>query len=225
MGGCSSFPGQCLFTLPMTSTTVLAILQRACVGWEGKKRKGQSRSKKKKKRERKTYPAGERDKDCQQLPSSRATAEPVRQRGQSTEAGKSQAQGGGAPPATLTQPKQATPSTTSSVKSSKAARPSGSCLGTWTMSQPKLPLAESPGLASRAAGTSPWLLAGQALVARKYIQLRTLHQEQGGRKGAGGDQEGGRLREKEAGLDQLPSPFPSPSPEVAAPPSPRCFAG
>lgn len=64
----------------------------------------------------------------------------------------SQAQGGGAPPATLTQPKQATPSTTSSVKSSRAARPGGSCLGTWTMSQPKLPLAESPGLASRARG-------------------------------------------------------------------------
>lgn len=47
-----------------------------------------------------------------------------------------------APSATLTQLKQATPSTTSSVKSSEAARPSGSCLGTWTVSQPKPPLAE-----------------------------------------------------------------------------------
>lgn len=50
--------------------------------------------------------------------------------------------GAAAPPATLTQPKQATPSTTSSVKSSEAARPSGSCLGTWTVSQPKPPLVE-----------------------------------------------------------------------------------
>lgn len=51
--------------------------------------------------------------------------------------------GAAAPPATLTQPKQAaTPSTTSSEKSSEAARPSGSCLGTWTVSQPKPPLVE-----------------------------------------------------------------------------------
>lgn len=123
------------------------------MGWEVKRRKGQSQSKKKKKR-RTTYPAGERDKDYQQLPSSRARAEPVRQRGQSTEAAKSQAQGGGAPPAALTQPQQATPSTTSSAKSSKAARPSGSCLGTWTMSQPKPPLAE-PGLGKESSGDEP----------------------------------------------------------------------
>lgn len=132
----------------------------------------------------------------------------------------SQAQGGGAPPATLTQPKQATPSTTSSVKSSRAARPGGSCLGTWTMSQPKLPLAESPGLASRATGTSRgFLRVGPSEPGN--AELRTLHPERGGRKGAGGDQEGGRLREKEAGLDQLPSPFPSPAPEVGCPTLPK----
>lgn len=62
----------------------------------------------------------------------------------------------GAPPATLTQAKPATPSTTSSVRSSKAARPSGSCLGTWTMSQPKPPQAErETGLGKESNGDKP----------------------------------------------------------------------
>lgn len=129
----------------------------------------------------------------------------------------------GAPPATLTQAKPATPSTTSSVRSSKAARPSGSCLGTWTMSQPKPPQAERErrGLARRATETNPWLRLGQGLVARKCMQFRILHQEQGGRKGAGGEQEGRETREKEACLDELPSSFPSPSPEVGCPTLPK----
>ena len=42
-----------------------------------------------------------------------------------------------------------------------------------------------------------------------------------GGKGQGANGKEGRQREKEAGLDQLPSPFPSPSPEVGCPTLPK----
>lgn len=42
-----------------------------------------------------------------------------------------------------------------------------------------------------------------------------------GGKGQEGNRKEGRLREKGAGLDQLPSPFPSPSPEVGCPTLPK----
>lgn len=75
----------------------------------------------------KTYPAGEGDKDYQQLPFSR-TCQAARAKYRGRE---EPGPGRGLPAqsATLTQPAQATPSTTSSVKS-EAARLSGSCLGT-----------------------------------------------------------------------------------------------
>lgn len=89
----------------------------------------------------KTYPAGERDKDYQRLPFSRTHSRTC-QAARAKYRGREEPGPGRGPPATLTQPKQATPSTTSSEKSSEAARPSGSCLGTWTVSQPKPPLVE-----------------------------------------------------------------------------------
>lgn len=132
--------------------------------------------------------------------------------------------GAAAPPATLTQPKQATPSTTSSVKRNEAARPSGSCLGTWTVSQPKPPLAERerPGLTRRARGTKPAASCRPGPGSQEIHAFRTHYtRSQVGGKGQEENRKGRRLREKEAGLDQLPSPFPSPSPEVGCPTLPK----
>lgn len=124
----------------------------------------------------------------------------------------------GAPPATLTQPEPATPSTTSSVRSSEAARPSGSCLGTWTMSQPKPPLAERDGAwQGEHWGQGPTASPGGPRMHAVQDATPRTRWEDRGRRGTGrkGD------REKEAGLDQLPSPFPSPSPEAGCPTLPK----
>lgn len=77
---------------------------------------------------------------------------------------------------------------------------------------------ERPALARRATGQSP------AAPCRPGPTGQETHAVPGhyiGSKVGGQGQEGnrkkGRQREKEAGLDQLPSPFPSPSPEVGCP--------
>lgn len=222
VGRCSSSPGQSLLTLPVSFTSASgrlhpAILQRARRGGRERRGKGNPRAKTTPEehipgwREGQAPPAA----SIQQSHGRTCQAARAKYRGR-----EEPGPGRGPPPATLTQPKPATPSTTSSVKSSKAARPSGSCLGTWTMSQPKLPLAE-PGLGKKSTGDKPQAPCGPGPRGQEAQELRTLRREPGGRKGAGGDQEGGRLREKEAGSDQLPSPFPSPAPEVGCPTLPK----
>lgn len=68
------------------------------------------------------------------------------------------------------------------------------------MSQPKPPQAErETGLGKESNGDKPVASPGLGLVARKCMQFRILHQEQGGRKGAGGEQEG-RETERERGV-------------------------
>lgn len=99
-------------------------------------------------------PAGERDKDYQRLPFSRAQSRTCQAARAKYRGREEPGPGRGllAPPATLTQLKQATPSTTSSMKKSAAARPSGSgnpdCVATETTTS-----RESPGLARRGMGT------------------------------------------------------------------------
>lgn len=116
-----------------------------------------------------------------------------------------------AQPATLTQPAQATPSTTSSVKS-EAAKLSCSCLGTWTVSQPKPPVAETGFGKENNRDKACSFSRARAWWSRRAYSSSTVYKGQGGR-GAG------RESEKEAGLDQLPSPFPLLTRKWAAPPS------
>lgn len=175
----------------------------------------------------KTYPAGERDKDYQQLPFSRAHSRTCQAARAKYRGREEPGPGRGLPalPATLTQPKQATPSTTSSVKNSEAARPQRllpgnlDCVATETTTS-----RERPGLARRATGTkSPTASRRPGPGGQKMHAVPgqdTDAREQGGRKGAGGRREG-RETERGAGLDQLPSPFPSPSPEVGCPTLPK----
>lgn len=104
----------------------------------------------------KTYPAGERDKDYRQLPFSGAHSRTCQAARAKYRGREEPGPGRGLPalPATLTQPKQATPSTTSSVKNSEAARPEQllpgnlDCVATETTSS-----RGRPGLARRATGT------------------------------------------------------------------------
>lgn len=154
-------------------------------------------------------------------------AEPVRQRGQSTEAGKSQAQGRGCwrrQPA-LTQLKQATPSTTSSMKKS-CWQPGRAALRDGLCHQQKPPLAEkarawqgegqgqSPVASCRPGPGSPG----------SPRSPRTLPRSQVGGKGPGGT--GREETERERGGVQIHFPPSLPLPgEVGCPPSPRCSAG
>lgn len=150
------FPGRCLVLV--SAWLHLATPQRSCV-WGGRDERGggNSTAKKTKQKQGATYPAGERDKDSQRLPFSRAQSRTC-QAARAKYRGREELCGPGrgllAPPATLTQLKQATPSTTSSMKKSAAARPSGSgnpdCVATETTTS-----RESPGLARRGTGTEP----------------------------------------------------------------------
>lgn len=101
------------------------------------------------------------------------------------------------PSATLTQLKQATPSTTSSMKKSAAARPSGSgnldCVATETTTS-----RESPGLARRGTGTEPrGFLQAEAWWPGNRRSPRTLPRSQVGGKGPRGTgREGDRERKR-----------------------------
>lgn len=204
-GGCSSFPSQCLFNLPMNFTILCSCLapfsksgKILCLG--EREEKGQSQTKK-----GENIPGWRKG---QGLPATSIQQNP--QQNLSGSKGKVQRPGrarirAGALPATLTQAKPATPSTTSSVRSSEAARPSGSCLGTWTMSQPKPPQAERerPGLARRAMGTKPVASPGPEPGGQEINACSSGHYTRSkvGGKGQEGNRKEGRLREKEAGLD------------------------
>lgn len=214
------FPGRCLVLV--SAWLHLATPQRSCV-WGGRDERGggNSTAKKTKQKQGATYPAGERDKDSQRLPFSRAQSRTCQAARAKYRGREEPGPGRGllAPPATLTQLKQATPSTTSSMKKSAAARPSGSgnpdCVATETTTS-----RESPGLARRGTGTEPrgFVQAG-AWGPGSPRSPRTLPRSQVGGKGPEGNGKGGRQREKEAGLDPLPPP--SPSPEVGCPTLPK----
>lgn len=129
--------------------------------------------------------------------------------------------------ATLTQPKQATPSTTSSVKNSEAARPERllpgnlDCVATETT-----PLAERDRAGQgeqQGQKASPRLPAGQGLAARKCTQARGTtpgaRWEERGRKGTGrkgdGETERGGFRSTSF---SLPLPLPLPGSGLPHPP-------
>lgn len=145
-----------------------------------------------------TYPAGERDKDYQQLPFSRAQSRTCQAARAKYRGREEPGPGRGllAPSATLTQLKQATPSTTSSMKKSTAARPSGSgnldCVATETTTS-----RESPGLARRGTGTEPrsFLQAG-AWWPGTPGSPRTPPRNQVGGKGPEGNGKEGRQRKR-----------------------------
>lgn len=175
----------------------------------------------------KTYPTGERDKDYQQLPFSRAQSRTCQAARAKYRGREEPGPGRGLPalPATLTQPKQATPSTTSSVKNSEAARPERllpgnlDCVATETTTS-----GERPGLARRATGTkSPTASrrpgpGGQKMHA--VPGLDTTGSKVGGKGRRGTGKKGGRERER-GGFSSTSFSLPLPLPGSGLPHPPQ----